>query len=364
MKKFFISFIALIMFLSSCEEKTSEPAQPYDAGVIVMNAGNYFDNNGTLSLLSRSSTTASLDIFQKENTRALAGSLTSYTEVGDKGIILVDNSTVGKDLIEIVSAKTFKSIASINNSIENPRNVIEVSATKAYITAWDATGDFSNFYKNPGYVAVLDLNTNTISKKINVQPGAESIQVSGNLAFVGSTGSFKDVLSIIDISTDTKLADLKVGSDPEVIGLDANQKLWIFAGGRFLKINPVSKMIESEVSLKSDNIDKSPSSFVFSSDKKTIFFTNSFYDAKDNYYQKGETYSFAITSTAVQATKPLIKKLHGGGLGVDPKTGYLYGGLIPSYKQAGFVFRYKPTGELIDSIKTEIAPSRFYFKKQ
>ncbi len=364
MKNYFVLLITISSFLYSCEKTVSEPTQPYDAGVIVMNAGNYFDNNGTLSLLSRSSTTASYDIFQKENTRALAGSLTAYTEVGEKGIILVDNATVGKDVIEIVNAKTFKSISTINGAIENPRDVIEVSANKAYVTAWDATGDFSNFYKNPGYVAVLDLNTNKIIKKITVQPGAESIQVVGNLAFVGSSGSFKDVLSIIDINTDTKLADLKVGVDPSVIGQDANQKLWVFAGGRFLKINPIAKTIESEVSFKSDMVDKSPSTFVFSADKKTIYFTNSFFDPNANYTQKGETYSFPITSTAVLATKPLIKKLHGGGLGVDSKTGYLYGGLVPSYKQAGYVFRYKPTGELIDSVKAEIAPSRFYFKKQ
>lgn len=364
MKNRFLQVLVLSTFLFSCEKATTEPAQPYDAGVVIVNAGNYFDNNGTLSLVSRSTQTATLDVFQKENARSLAGSLSGYTEVGDKGIVLVDNSTPDKDLIEIVNSRTFKSIATLTKAIENPREVVEVNTTKAYITAWDATGDFSNFYKNPGYVAVLDLTTNKITKKITVQPGAESIQISGNLAFVGSTGSFKDVLSIIDISTDTKLSDIKVGANPVVIGLDANQKLWIYAGNRFVKFNVSSKTIESEVSLKSDVADKSPSSFVFSSDKKTLFFTNSYYDAANNYAQKGETYAFPITSTSITANKPLIKKLFSGGLGVDSKTGYLYAGLVPSFKQAGYVFRYKPTGELIDSVKTEIAPSKFFFKKQ
>lgn len=88
------------------------------------------------------------DIFQKENLRALTGGISGYTEVNDKGIILVDNSTAGKDLLEIVNAHTLKSLATIpSTEIENPRNVLKVSETKAYISAWDATGDYSNFSK-------------------------------------------------------------------------------------------------------------------------------------------------------------------------------------------------------------------------
>jgi hypothetical protein len=50
-------------------------------------------------------------------------------------------------------------------------------------------------------------------------------------------------------------------------------------------------------------------------------------------------------------------------LAVDPQTGNLYAGLVPSFKQAGFVFRYKPDGSFIDSVKAEIAPSKFFFKE-
>jgi hypothetical protein len=361
-KTFLIATLLSAIF-TSCEKTDSEPAQPYDNGVIVINAGNFTDNNGTLSLIQRTGQETASDIFQKENLRSISGGINGYIEVNDKGIILVDNSTAGKDLIELVNARTFKTVATIpSNEIENPRNIIKVTDTKAYVTAWDATGDFSNFYKNPGYVAIIDLTSNKITKKIPVQNGAETIVKIGNEVYVGCVGIGKTVVSVIDINTETVKQNLEVGSNPTVIGEDASGKLWIFANNQFQKINPASKMIESKISVSSNNAAASPSSFVLSADKTTIFFTNSFYDSADGWKQKGETYSFKTSASMVEAKTPFIKRLFSGGFGVDPKTGTLYAGLIPSYKQAGYVFRYKTDGTLIDSVKAEIAPSKFFFK--
>ena len=364
MQRNLLIFSSLCILFSSCETKEASPSLPYDVGVIVVNSGNFSDNNGSLSLIQRNSSAVSFDIFQKENLRSISGGISAYSEVGDRGIILVDNSTAGKDLIEIVNAGTFKSVATIPSlEIENPRNIAKASDSKAYITAWDATGDFSNFYKNPGYVAVLDLNTNKIAKKISVQNGAETILVIGNEAFVGCTGSGKTVLTVIDVLTDLKKSEIEIGRNPNLIGLDANNKLWVFAAGELVKINPSNKMIETRIKITSPVASKSPSSFVLSADKKTIYFTNSFYDAADNFKQKGETHSFSINASSISADKPFINRLFGGGLAVDSQSGYLYAGLIPSLKQAGFVFRYKSDGVLIDSVKAEIGPSKFYFKQ-
>ncbi len=364
MKKIQATLILIcLLYQFSCKKTETEPSQPYDAGVIVVNTGNFTDNNGTLSLLQKKSNTISFDIFQKENLRSIAGGISGYTEVGQKGIVLVDNSTAGKDLIEIVDARTFKSIATIpSTEIENPRNIVKISDKKAYITAWDATGDFSNFYKNLGYVAVLDLTNNKISKKIQVQNGAETIVVAANEAFVGNSSFDKNTISVIDINSDSKKADIEVGYNPTLIGIDANGKLWLFADNELIRLNPSSKMIEARLKIDAINLEKTGSNFVMSADKKTIYFVHSFYDATDNYIQKGETYSFSITDSNIKTDKPFINKLFGGGLAVDPSDGTIYAGLVPSYKQAGYVFRYKNNGALVDSTKAEIAPSKFFFK--
>lgn len=357
--------ISLLTFgFTACNTSDPEPSQPYDKGVLVINAGNFLDNNGSISLIQRTAATASFDIFQKENSRTLSGSLSDYDEVNGKGIILVDNSTAGKDAIEIVDARTFKSLATIPSSeVENPRAVVKATDTKAYVTCWDATGDFSNFYKNPGYVAVIDLTTNKLTKKITVQNGAESIVIVGNEAFVGNTGSGLSKITVIDVATDAVKQSVEIGRNPEIVGIDANNKLWAYTGGEMVRLNTQTKTVETRLKITSPNAAKSPSSFTLSADKKTFYFTNSFYDAADGYLQKGETYRFSIDATGVVADQPFINRLFSGGLDVDPQTGVIYAGLVPSFKQAGYVLRYQPNGALIDSVKAEIAPSKFFFKQ-
>jgi hypothetical protein len=50
------------------------------------------------------------------------------------------------------------------------------------------------------------------------------------------------------------------------------------------------------------------------------------------------------------------------GLGVDPLQGLIYGGVTPTFKQSGYVVRYRPDGSVVDSIRVDISPSEFMFK--
>lgn len=366
MKRNLILLSGLAFALFSCNDKDepATPSLPYDNGVIVVNEGNFMDNNGTVNLLQRESSTISLNIFEKENSKKIDGGVSGYSEVNGKGIILVDNSTAGQDLIEIVDARTFKSIATIPSSeIENPREVAKVSETKAYVTAWDATGAWPNTYINPGYVAVLDLNTNKLTKKIPVQHGAQSIVVVGSEAFVGNTFSGKTVISVIDIPTDAVKQTIEVGADPNIIGLDANNKLWIYADGSLKKINPASKVVENSVTLTPLTPAQSANKFTLSADKKTLYYSLSTYDTSFN--EIGQIYSASVDANAIAPTTPIINKTFIGSaisLAIDPETSQFYCGLTPSYKQAGYVFRYQANGTLIDSVKAEIAPAKFFFK--
>lgn len=350
-----LSLISLTtLTLISCDKNETVPAQPYDSGVFVINSGNFFDNNGTLSLISRDTKTASLDIFLKENNRSIAGGVTDYSEVDEKGIVLVDNSTDGKDAVEIVDAHTFKSIESIKGEIDNPRKVVRAGSNKAYITCWDAFNpDYS--YKQ-GFVAVLDLVTNKITKRIPVDKGAESILVIGTNAYVGNVGSQKTI-KVIDTQKDEVTASIEVGANPSNFILDGSNKIWMVAEKELRLFNPTTKLVETKFKAGT-NDKKSPSSLSISSDKKTLYCTYNFYDSADGYKLKGEINAIDI---ATGTSKVFINRTF-SSVEFDSKSGQIYTGLIPSYKQAGYVFRYQTSGTLIDSVKTEIAPSGFYFK--
>ena len=138
-----------------------EPS-PYEEGAYIVNAGDPFGNNGSISFLPRNATTASTDIFNAVNVRALTGSLQDYTEIDGKGVILVNNRAVGQDKIEIVESGTFRALTTITApSVENPRYVVMAGPNKAYVSCWDTTGTFANPYPKPGYVLVVNLESRT-----------------------------------------------------------------------------------------------------------------------------------------------------------------------------------------------------------
>ena len=358
------SLVASTLFLSlnACNSTSDpEPSQPYDTGVFVVNRGNFFDNNGSITLINPTTKVTSFDIFQKENTNAVAGGVADYAEVDDKGLILVDNSTAGKDYIQIVNARTFKAVAKIDsNIVENPRYVVKAGTNKAYVSCWDAfNADYS--YK-AGYILVINLTTNKITKKIMVQPGAEKLLVVGNEVVVASTGySGSSNITVINTQTDTVSQTVTIGYEPKLIGADANGKIWFEADGKFVKFNLSTKAVESRIAFATaSTLNQSAGSFSFNKDKNVIFFVYSYYDYATN-KSKGETYSFNINDASIATTKPFINKLF-TGLNTDPSTGNIYAGFAPSLKQAGYVFRYQSNGTLIDSLKAEIGPEGFIFK--
>ena len=353
---------ALFLGLNACNSTSEpEPSQPYDTGVFVVNRGNFFDNNGSISLINATTKAVSLDIFQIENVNSLVGGVSDYAEVDGKGILLVDNATAGKDAIEIVNARTFKSVAKIpSTELENPRYVAKAGTNKAYVTCWDSfNADYS--YK-PGYVLVIDLSTNKVTKKIAVQKGANKLLVVGNEAIVTTTSySGATTISIIDTQTDAIKQTVEIGYEPQLIGADANGKIWLYADGKFVKFNLSSKTVENRIAFASPSSIKSAGSFTFNKEKTAILFAYSYSDAADNYKQKGETYSFGINEPTISTTKPVINRVF-SGLSTDPNTGNIYAGFSPSLKQAGYVFRYQANGTLIDSLKAGIGPEGFLFK--
>lgn len=353
-----------VLSVGGCKVPDPDPS-PFESGVYVVNAGSSFDNNGSISFLPRNSTTASRDIFNEVNDRSLTGRAQDYTEIDGKGVILVDNSAAGQDKIEIVESSTFKSLATIQApDVINPRAVVAAGPNKAYVSCWDATGDFSNVFINPGYILVLDLASRTVIKKILLTKGAERMVLVGSEVYVGSVGGERS-LAVIDTETDElRQPGIDVGVNTNPIAVDANGRLWAYASSakEMVRINTATKAVD--VRIRVGNSVKSPSSIALSQDRQTFYFVNSFVDQNDNLREKGELYSFRITDSAIPATAPVVARFF-SGLGVDPQTGFLYAGVTPSARQAGHVLRYRPNGNsvvLVDSAQVAIAPSKFFFR--
>lgn len=339
-----LSLLALSVW--NCKTSDPEPT-PYESGVLIINEGNFSDNNGTISFLSRTGNTVATNILQTANPSFLpSGLVEGYTEVNGKGLILIDNTAPNQDKVEIVDTGTFKSRTTLKTpDIENPRQVISAGPNKAYVSCWDISGSGNAFYKDPGYVAVVDLNTGTLVKKIPAVKGVEKMVVAGTEAFVGSNAySGNQTLLIIDLNTDTEKQRIAFGSTPEPIALDANGKLWIQAGNDLVQFNPSDRTVAKRLTFAA-----APGSVTISPDKRTFYYTLS-----------GRTYRISIDATTASGSQVIARSFN--SLGVDPQTNRIYGSVIPSYKQAGYVLRYESSGALVDSVRAEIAPSGFYFR--
>ncbi|QJD77195.1 YncE family protein [Spirosoma rhododendri] len=343
--------VASVLTLSLWNCKTTDPeASPYESGAYIANQGNFSQNNGSVTYIPTGSNTAQTSIFATANSGlTISGGVQDITDVNGKMLILVDNTAAGQDKVEIVEDGTFKSRATLKTpDIENPRRVIYAAPNKAYVSCWDVSGSFSagTFYKDPGYVAVVDVNSGTVTKKISAVKGAEGMVLVGSEVFVGSAGySGGNALAIININTDEVVQKVDMGGEAEPIAVDANGKLWVLVGQTMICYNAGARTVEKRVPLNA-----TPTGVAISRDKKSFYFSTS-----------NRTYRFAITDTSVPTTA--VQNRSFSAIGIDPNSGTFYGSQNPvSYSQAGYVIRYQESGALIDSVRAEIAPSRFFFR--
>jgi hypothetical protein len=348
---------ALSMVGWSCNQSDPAVKGDYIQGVFVMNEGNFFDNNGGISYFKRESATAVGDVFNLVNNVPLQGGVRGYAVAGDNGVILVDNSKAGLDRVEIIDANSFKTVAYLGTpDIENPRKVVVASNTKAYVSCWGSTGSSSNFFPNAGYVAVIDLATNKVVKKIPTTKGAEGMILAGGKLFVGTIDySGSNVLTVISTSTDEVIKSVNFAASPSPVGMDANGKLWINAGIDLVRLDPDTYLSESTLKIGTDAT-VTVGNFALSNDKKTIYF-----GVSKDYGASGSTYKFSINDTQINLSAPFVNRYF-SGLAVDPSQGLIYGGVNPTYTQSGYAVRYRADGSVVDSVKVGVAPIGFTFR--
>jgi len=342
----------------SCNQSDPAPKGTYVQGVFVINEGNFFQNNGGISFFPREKSTADADVFSLVTGSAFKGGAQGYATIGDYGVILVDNSAPGLDKLEIVNANLFTSEGSIGGpDIENPREVVGVGSSKAYVSNW---GTLNSDYLYPtGYVAVVDLVTKKVIKKIDVDKGPENMVLYKDKIFVGDyLYSGGKNLTVISTASDAVTKSISFNTAPNPIGVDVNNKLWVQAGLELLRINPDTYEIEATLPIGTDR-SKSAGNFALSSDLKTIYFVLSSYAANNDVH--GATYKFTVTDTQVNVTTPFINRVF-NGLAVDPAQGLIYAAVSPSPLQSGYAVRYRTDATVIDSVKVGIYPTGFFFR--
>jgi hypothetical protein len=278
------------------------------------------------------------------------------TIFGDMGYIVVQGS--GK--IEVIDASTYTSIVTIADSITNPRYIIQVSSTKAYISDWGADG-------LTGTVKVLDLTTNKVTKTItNVGVGSNRMAKIGANVYVTNSGGYKtpyDKLTIIDSNTDAIVDHVIIADNTNSLQIDKDANLWIASSGivnysEYPTIDVANSAAGSltrygkgTLQLKAGEIAEGGlSNLVISNDRTQLYYTH-----------QGAIYSMSISATALPTT-PFKAADNYYGLAVDPYDGSIIACKAPDFLAAGSIEILDSNGNVKSSFAAGIGPNGCAFK--
>lgn len=335
------------------------PRGPYDqAGVFVVNEGNFGTPNGSISFFSDSTGKQVQNrIFNTVNKRLLGDVVQNMVLIHDRAFLVVNNS----NKMEVTDAYTFKSVGAVEGLIA-PRYFAALSENKGYITEWLRYDPVTYAYSN-GRVSVIDLDTYTVIKTIEVGVQPEKLLITGGKLYVTNQGG--NTVTVINTTTDVVAQNIEVSDGPNSLVLDKNNALWVLAGGKkvyaadwsidetrstaasLTKINTATNTVTTTLTFPSKTASASKLLINGSNDK--LF-----------YIYASKVYQHDINATALNTTELIGRSFY--GLGVHPVSGNIYGGDSNGFTADGTVHIYNPAGAKISEFRVGIGPNGFVFR--
>ncbi|MDX2063729.1 MAG: hypothetical protein SFY70_11755 [Bacteroidia bacterium] len=347
MKQLVLTFATSLVLLSACSDDTVPPT-PLAGAVVVLNEGNFQDDNAEISALASTGAVAN-DLFGAINSRPLGDVLQSAAVIGTNIYLVVNNS----NKIEVINRETGRSVATISG-LQQPRYILQVSPTKAYVTEW--VGLNPDFSFQDGNIAIVDLTTYSVTGRIEaIGPGPEQLVLAEGTVYVGTASSSRTALWRVDPTTDVLLSDLDLDQSPASLTVSRDTLLWalcpdpnLTAGSQLVRIDPSSNTVVAELDLPVSG----SSAF---GDGDLVAHPNTtqvVYSYNDTVF----VYSATATAPTAWATGSFY------GIGVSP-AGELYTAQVPSFTTGGTVQRYSAQGALLATYTVGIAPNGFVFNE-
>lgn len=219
--------VAVTGILFSCNNNEPElPKGDYDNGILVTNEGAFSGGTGTVNFISEDYTVEEAKVYNKVNNENIGTILQSAGFNGDD-IYLIAN--VGNK-ISIANRYTMQKITEITTDLNNPRYIAFANG-KGYVTNWGSGSDTAD-----DYVAVINLETNTVESKISVVEGPEHIIAYGSTLYVSHKGGWGSGNSVtaINATTNSVIKNIQVGDIPDELIIDNSGNLLVSCEGKAL----------------------------------------------------------------------------------------------------------------------------------
>ncbi len=324
---------------------TDNDSFPFENGILVLHEGNFFGGNASVSFVSEDLSTVTNGIFNEVNDEALGDTAQSMAFNGDLAYIVVNNSQT----VEVVNRYTFESVGTVDAGLLNPRH-IAFAEGRGYVTNW---GDGSN--TEDDFVAVINLETNSVESTIAVPEGPEWILANGNNLYVAHQGGFNqnNIVSVIDASSNTLGDPIVVADRPNSMQL-VNDELWVLSGG-----NPAFTENETAGQLDKINImtNTVETTFEFTQTEHPNYLS---VDGNDLYYLLGgNVFKMNVSDTSL----PSSAEITGVSFyDMTANNGQLYGVDAKDFANEGELAVYDLSdNSLVQSLEVSIIPGGVYF---
>jgi len=227
LNKLAILALSIVLIFTSCsnDDDSTTPVVPlgdYENGIIITEEGNFTNGTGSISFVSNDLEYVENTVYENVNGETLGNLVQSMAFDGNLGYIIEN----GSNALKVVNRYTFQVITTISSGLDNPRYMTVVNG-KGYITNWGDGTDTTD-----DYVAVLDLNSNTITSNIAVSEGPEQVLVNANKLYVSHKGghNVNNVVSVIN-TIDSSLETIAVNDVPDEMFIDNQGHLIVLSSG-------------------------------------------------------------------------------------------------------------------------------------
>jgi hypothetical protein len=344
--RLFLVALSVSLFVScSNDDDNNDPKGVYDNGFFILNEGN--SGGGSVSFASDDLANFTSDVYKAANPTDIAGVyLQNIFFDGDKAYIIAGGSNV----INVVNRYTFKLVAKVETGLANPRYGV-VKDGKAYVTNANtysyinpATGDTDD------YVAVIDLATNKVESKIELNATADRILLENGKLYITEQYSSNKLL-VVNPAT-------KALETPVTIGYGGDS-MEAKDGILYILRKPYGD--RSEI-VKVKLSDKSTTKITFPESLDGAGYLD-VYNDKVYYTVKKSVYAISTTATAASTTAiftpglPAAGSIYGFAVNND-KIFIADGGDFGSNSKA---YIYNLSGSLQKELTVGVGPNGFYF---
>jgi hypothetical protein len=353
LKKTFLIALFPALFLSSCADEDTPidtHLGDYDNGILILNQGNFGQNNSTISYLSNDFETFQASAFNAVNpTLALGDTAQDLGFYEENAFVVLNNS----DKIEIINRYTLASVATISEGLNNPR-FIAFSNSKIFVTNWS-----DGMNPNDDFVAVYSLADFSWLTSIPVVEGPERIVAHDSKLYVAHKGgfNFNNQISVLNAASNQVQTTLQVGDVPESMVVH-NQLLYVLSSGL-----PAWSGTETAGNLKVINLSNltENATFTFATNEHP----NHLKIANNQlfYTLDAEVFATQLNFNALPTTSLIEMNPQGvyGIYGFEVHNNQIFVADAADFNSNGKIYVYNLTGQLLHERTVGVIPTGFYF---